>query len=84
MNEAILNRLMCPRTQKSLRILDNQEWNLIQDRLTDPQVETAFGATIQPEGGAICIDEKPEDVLWFYPLADGLLYLMPNDAVDLG
>ena len=84
MNEAILNRLMCPRSQKSLRLLNDQEWNLIQNRLDTQQVETAFGAMIQPQGGAICVDETPEDVLWFYPLADGLLYLMPNDAVDLG
>ena len=83
MNEVILNRLMCPRSQKSLRLLDEQEWTLIQSRLTDHQVETAFGAVIQPQGGAICIDDTPQDVLWFYPLADGLLYLMPNDAVDL-
>ena len=83
MNEALLKRLMCPRSQKSLRLLNDQEWAQLKTRLTQDQVETAFGALIHPQGGAICIDKSPDEVDWFYPLADGLLYLMPNDAVDL-
>ena len=83
MNETVLSRLMCPRSQKSLRLLSDQEWSDVKMRLKQNEVETAFGALIQPQGGAICVGDSPKEVEWFYPLADGLLYLMPNDAVDL-
>ena len=83
MNEAVLSRLRCPRSQRSLRLLNDQEWNDIKIRLQRDEVETAFGANICPQGGAICTGDSPKEAKWFYPLADGLLYLMPNDAVDL-
>ena len=83
MNEAVLSRLMCPRSKKSLRLLNEQEWTEIKTRLNQEEVETAFGAIIHPQGGAICMGDAPSEAKWFYPLAEGLLYLMPNDAVDL-
>jgi hypothetical protein len=64
-------------------MLTDQEWAQIQQRLDQGQVETAFGALISPQGGAICTGDDLDKVSWFYPLAEGLLYLMPNDAVDL-
>ena len=36
---------------------------------------------VTAEGGAICEGDTPEEAPYFYPIAEGLMYLMPTDAV---
>ena len=79
----LLQNLRCPRSKEPLHLLTQEEWTTLSARLASLDVTTAFGATITAEGGAICVGHSLDDVTYFYPHAEGLLYLMPSDAVSL-
>lgn len=83
LNQDTLNALRCPRRALPLKVLSEEEWITLSARLNTREVSTAFGAQITMEGGAICSDESAEHASYVYPVAQGLLYLMPNDAVSL-
>ena len=78
-----LNALRCPKLTQPLKVLSDEEWAQLAERLSSLDVETAFGGVITMEGGAICSDESPESASYAYPISKGLLYLMPTDAVNL-
>ena len=78
-----LKLLVCPQHHTSLKILTSEEWDRLSARLQTLSVTTGFGAHITAEGGAICEEEDDQSATYFYPIAEGLLYLMPSDAVPL-
>ncbi|MBM4290564.1 MAG: hypothetical protein FJ138_03290 [Deltaproteobacteria bacterium] len=79
--ERALSALRCPQRRQPLRVLSAEGWATLKARLPSAQVTTGFGAQITAEGGAICEDHTPEGAPYFYPIAEGLMYLMPSDAV---
>jgi|LauGreDrversion4_2_1035121.scaffolds.fasta_scaffold871221_2 hypothetical protein len=80
----LLSLLRCPQRHLPLRVLGAAEWATLSARLASVEVTTGFGAHITAEGGAICEGETPEGASYFYPISEGLMYLMPSDAVRLG
>lgn len=78
-----LEILRCPKLSQALKVLNDEEWAQLADRLTTLEVETAFGGVVTMEGAAICSDESAESASYAYPISSGLLYLMPTDSVHL-
>ena len=78
---ALLSALRCPQRRVPLHVLSAEGWGALSARLPSVEVTTGFGAHITAEGGAICEGDTPESAPYFYPIADGLMYLMPSDAV---
>jgi uncharacterized protein YbaR (Trm112 family) len=81
LSPALLSALRCPQRGLPLRVLSDEGWSTLRARLPSAEVTTGFGARITAEGGAICEGDTPERAPYFYPIAEGLMYLMPSDAV---
>ena len=75
--------LVCPQSNVPLKRLSATTWKNIKARLAQDTVRTAFDKEITPESGMIRKDQNSKNATYFYPIADGLIYLMPNDAVQL-
>ena len=75
--------LVCPQTHIPLKRVTANMWKTIQKRLGQDTVQTAFGKEIKPESAMIREDQNSKTADYFYPIAEQLIYLMPNDAVQL-
>ena len=75
--------LVCPKTHIALKRVSTRTWNSMKKRLKQETVYTAFGKEIVPESAMIRNDHNSKTATYFYPVANGLVYLMPNDAVEL-
>ena len=81
LSPSLLSALRCPQRGLPLQVLSDEAWSALRARLPSAEVTTGFGARITAEGGAICEGDTPEGAAYFYPIAEGLMYLMPSDAV---
>jgi uncharacterized protein YbaR (Trm112 family) len=75
--------LVCPQSNIPLKRLSANTWKTIKSRLGQNTVYTAFNKEITPQSGMIRKDQNSKTATYFYPIADGLIYLMPNDAIQL-